>query len=211
MLAPSPRSPDVQYRQIYNLTVFDCPSLRATLQPTACAQNWADRKDGSACRGCPLGAIHAGHPEAPPPPPRPSCCRCGRNEQRLMAGVLCVSCFNRQREVLKGKNSKGKFPVQAGAKLRWAYAILQMTGAATALAKMTERHRTSELWTTGLKTGYLPGLPSAVKLDGSHIWLSAIATDQDELSQMVSRLLPGAAIVDSELSDTFAEKWRSIT
>jgi hypothetical protein len=126
-----------------------------------------------------------------------------------MAGVLCVSCFNRQREVLKGRNSKGKFPVQAGAKLRWAYAVIEMTDPATVLAKMTERRRTSELWTAGLKTGYLPGLPSAVKLDGSHIWLSAIATDQDELRQMVSKLLPGAVIVDSEFSATFAERWRA--
>ena len=74
---------------------------------------------------------------------------------------------------------------------------------------MTERHRTSANWTSGLKGNYLPGLPRVELLDPAHLWLCAVVASQEELSRIVSRLLPGAVIDESQLIESFAEKWRT--
>lgn len=74
MPAPLPRFTGIEYRKIYNLTVFDCTSLRATIQPHHCAANLKAQREGSTCVGCNLGAIHAGHRKAPPPPVPRVCC-----------------------------------------------------------------------------------------------------------------------------------------
>lgn len=126
-----------------------------------------------------------------------------------MAGVICVSCFNRQREVVKGRNGKGLFPIQAGSILRWGYALIQLPDAAAAVSKVTERHRSKgELWTSGLKANYLPGLPRIELLGDSELWFSAVVSGIEELNQIVSRMLPGAVIIDSEISASFADKWQ---
>lgn len=213
MLAPSPRSNDVEYRILepYGLTVFDCPALRATLQPANCAMNFRAMRDGSACRGCQLGAIHAGQPKAPSPPPKPACCRCGRTEQRLISGAVCVSCANRSWEVLKGKNSKGKLPTATGAKLRESFAIVRVINSGDALEKCFAKicSGTSEMYRRGIEQHHRPGTPLLSALDKRHVWISAVVTGAEELQRIVRRLLPGAVIADSEFSASFAERWRA--
>ena len=96
--------------------------MRATLSTDACAKNWRgayeDPESPRAhnCRGCPIGASHAGETAASTSPLRGAsiCGRCQRMTERLVYGHLCVSCYNRQAEVLAGKNAKGKKPVKLG-------------------------------------------------------------------------------------------------
>ena len=57
-----------------------------------------------ACRGCEIGA---GHAQEPPPGLDPgddgrACLWCGRKGQRLTGKVLCISCYNRSRELRTG-------------------------------------------------------------------------------------------------------------
>lgn len=40
------------------------------------------------------------------------CGRCHRIAPRLIRGHICVSCYNREREILLGKNAKGGKPVK---------------------------------------------------------------------------------------------------
>jgi hypothetical protein len=217
MLAPYPRADGVQYRILapYGLTVFDCQSLRATLQPHHCAANWTARKDGSKCIACPIGAIHSGKPPATiqplPPNSRQPCCRCGQMPTfRLIGGIFCPGCYNRTREVLKGFNSKGKPPWQTGEKLREAWAIVAVPDAESALdilfAKKPKSGDTG--FSHGLKIAHAPGLPLFCVIYPQHLWIDAIVTGADELQRIVDRLLPGAEIADSEFSATFAERWR---
>jgi hypothetical protein len=91
----------------------------------------------SGCIGCPVGVVHAGGQEAVSAPSTSLesgsalsstasalCSRCRRNptdaskyrstrqgKVRLVRdGELCVSCYNRGREVEKGKNARGTRP-----------------------------------------------------------------------------------------------------
>ncbi|MBC7160615.1 MAG: hypothetical protein H5U26_00705 [Immundisolibacter sp.] len=103
---------------------FECQrhvgALRLT--PAACAAAWtrarrnaeADQIRLEACRGCPVGAGHAGVKVRPLEAPAQatasvlSCVRCGRSgARRLVGSRLCVSCYNRQREYEAGRNGKG--------------------------------------------------------------------------------------------------------
>lgn len=98
---------------------FRCERMRATLSTDSCAVMWrrADElDDGShhACRLCPIGAVHAGEVAASMSPLKGTltCARCHRTAGRLIGSMVCVSCYNRQREVLIGRNAKGTAPVK---------------------------------------------------------------------------------------------------
>lgn len=98
---------------------FRCDRMRATLSTSSCADMWRredEDNDGThaACRLCPLGALHAGEVAASMSPLKGTltCARCHRVAGRLIGGMLCVSCQNRQYEVLKGRNAKGTAPVK---------------------------------------------------------------------------------------------------
>lgn len=100
-------------------TFFQCDRMRARLSTDACASMWrkADAaNDGthSACRLCPLGAVHAGEVAASMSPLKGAliCARCHRTATRLIGKHLCVSCKNREYELLKGRNAKGTAPVK---------------------------------------------------------------------------------------------------
>jgi hypothetical protein len=93
--------------------------MHATLTVTSCAERYqkasnphADRY--GACRACPLGAAHSGIANASLSPLRGSliCSRCLGGQMRLIRGNLCVSCYNREREVVKGRNARGMIPTK---------------------------------------------------------------------------------------------------
>ena len=89
------------------------------LQVETCANMWVAAHERGAperywhCRGCPIGAAHAGQAEATTSRlfAMSICARCDSGATRLIRGHLCVSCYNREREYLKGRNAKGNKPV----------------------------------------------------------------------------------------------------
>lgn len=99
--------------------MFRCDRMAASLQVTRCASMWTEANGRGSpperlerCRGCSVGACHAGARD-------PSyhrlrgvtvCARCHRTDLRLIGGNVCVSCQNREYEWVKGRNAKGKFP-----------------------------------------------------------------------------------------------------
>jgi hypothetical protein len=98
---------------------FRCDKLRATLSVDACAIQWRkanhhNDENCSRCKCCSLGAVHAGETAASMSPLKGTltCARCHKRSTRLIGKHLCVSCANRQYEVLKGRNAKGTKPVK---------------------------------------------------------------------------------------------------
>lgn len=98
---------------------FRCEPMAATITTQACAANWRASCDRESerlmkCRTCPVGAIHAGETAASLSPLRGAtiCSRCLVGSSRLVRGWLCVSCYNREREYLAGRNAKGKAPIK---------------------------------------------------------------------------------------------------
>lgn len=106
----NPLTPGRQY--------FDCERLRARLCTGTCAAMWREangRGEGrETCRRCPLGANHAGEADASTSEFAGAliCSRCHRPASRLIGGMHCVSCKNREYEFLKGRNAKGTTPVK---------------------------------------------------------------------------------------------------
>jgi len=107
--------------------LFTCPNHQGGLMltPKTCASMWerARRSQADAlvrlapCVGCHIGASNAGVKvkqvaSKPKPGDGLSCVRCGSGGRRLVGGRLCVSCYNREREYLAGRNAKGDAPTQ---------------------------------------------------------------------------------------------------
>jgi hypothetical protein len=112
----------VAYRTIPEMpgaTFFDCSRLHAGLTTRACTDMWraanqARSERHTACRSCFVGATHAGVSNASRSPIRNAmvCGRCGRGATRLIKKHLCVSCANRQYELIKGRNARGMVPTK---------------------------------------------------------------------------------------------------
>jgi hypothetical protein len=108
---------------------FRCEPLRASITTEECSRRWragnllagavssggknfvqgidADKSGDVSmrcftCKGCPMGARHAGVEDANPSQLKGStvCSRCHQGCTRLIAKHLCISCYNRQREQL---------------------------------------------------------------------------------------------------------------
>lgn len=104
------------------LKFFRCGPQRATLSMKGCASRWREAQlaKGEAaerlagCRGCAIGAAHAGYTPVRYSPyfGATICPRCGRGTTRMIGGRHCVSCYNRQREMRSGKNARGNKPVE---------------------------------------------------------------------------------------------------
>lgn len=98
--------------------IFTCPNMPGGLRLSvaSCADSYRRGKTAQAwqtlhhCKGCAIGALHAG--EAPPVEKPRYRCSCGAQSTRLIQGVLCVSCYNRLAEALKGRNARGKRPLK---------------------------------------------------------------------------------------------------
>ncbi len=98
--------------------MFTCPNQPGNLRlsKSACAglHKRALRADPytdpqlAGCRVCETGAKHSGLKVAPARPK--TCVRCQESTFRLTGKIICVGCFNRQREVIVGKNARGAFP-----------------------------------------------------------------------------------------------------
>src|SRR3546814_6998214 len=104
-----------------NVELFHCEPLHASLTAEACARRHAQQED-YPCADCPTGALHAARlgirvvrGKTRVSYTRP-CCRCGRHEFRLIGARLCISCWNREREWIRGRNAKGNPPT---IKLQW--------------------------------------------------------------------------------------------
>ncbi|MBB5463747.1 winged helix-turn-helix domain-containing protein [Paraburkholderia sp. Cpub6] len=98
---------------------FACDRLRATMSVSSCGTRWerADSTDVDAdrfhtCRRCSIGAAHAGRLDHNPSQLKGMtiCGRCHTGVPRLIGKHLCISCYNRARELRIGKNSKGTAP-----------------------------------------------------------------------------------------------------
>jgi hypothetical protein len=111
---------NVDYFEVANapgLKMFACEPLKATLSQKGCAARWREAQDASGheaerlatCRGCPIGAAHAGeefvvysrHYGAA------ICPGCRRGAFRMINNRVCVSCDNRRREMRAGRNARG--------------------------------------------------------------------------------------------------------
>ncbi len=98
--------------------MFRCDRRSATLQVTACSAMWREANQRECperlerCRGCQVGAEHAGESDVSTCPITGSdiCVRCDRGGMRLVRDEICVSCWNREREMLIGRNAKGAPP-----------------------------------------------------------------------------------------------------
>jgi RNase P/RNase MRP subunit POP5 len=112
---------------------FGC-AFYGTLSVNACARNFIAAPDLirtgrlQKCIDCSVGRLHAGPTLSEPAAPRlvsgayrTGCVRCRRDGRtqgtrligrlRLVRGhSLCVSCFNREREIVHGMNAKGARP-----------------------------------------------------------------------------------------------------
>lgn len=100
--------------------MFLCGRFAASLLVSRCASMWTEANGSGApperierCRGCEVGAGHAGAVDPSYHRLRASgaCARCHRSDLRLIGMNVCVSCQNREYEWVKGRNAKGKFPV----------------------------------------------------------------------------------------------------
>lgn len=107
---------------------FHCDRMLAALSVPGCATMWRSENKGQegaheACHRCPVGAAHAGENLSAMSPFHGLllCSRCHNWREspkepdkgwqtavhRLIGGQLCVSCYNREREFLAGRNAKG--------------------------------------------------------------------------------------------------------
>ncbi len=100
---------------------FDCPKGMGKFSTDFCARMYREamspvglkEKSRVACKSCPVGARHAGVVDNSTSRflGNTSCSRCHKGASRLIRGSICVSCFNREREYLIGKNAKGSEPI----------------------------------------------------------------------------------------------------
>lgn len=104
------------------LKLFRCDAYRCTLSTKACGDRWTRALEAhgeeasrlAACRTCSIGSVHAGHGIIHYSRHYGSgvCARCGRGGFRIIGGRLCISCWNRARELRLGRNARGNKPIE---------------------------------------------------------------------------------------------------
>lgn len=104
------------------LKFFRCEWLKCSMSQEGCGRRFlqAAAAKGQAaerfesCRACPIGAAHAGsdHVHLSPLYGAAICPRCREGTTRMIGNPLCVGCYNRERELLSGKNARGNAPVE---------------------------------------------------------------------------------------------------
>lgn len=135
---------------------FRCERLRATLTVKSCADMWRGGNQENLerlqrCRLCPVGAVHAGETAASMSPlmGQTVCARCHEGATRLIGKHLCVSCYNRQLEFIKGANGKGTKPSKMRPLERRR--IRYLCGGAPVTLDMDHTHDTTELVVAALR------------------------------------------------------------
>jgi len=120
--SPKPEKPSLRVIPGGGLELFTCPNqpgnLRLTVTGCATMFKRAQKADLEfelsliPCRECETGSKNANVKVTPLF--HRMCVRCERHEVgiRLLSGLLCVSCWNRQSEVLKGRNGRGQAPTR---------------------------------------------------------------------------------------------------
>jgi hypothetical protein len=119
------RAPGVEYKTIPGCEreFFRCDRHAATLSTAACTAMYREANHTDVgqlgnrlfrCRSCPIGASHAREEVAIFSALFGSdiCPRCGKGTTRMIQGRICVSCRNREYELLRGRNAKGTAPVK---------------------------------------------------------------------------------------------------
>ena len=110
------RHPGLAYQQIAGVPgeYFRCAKLSAEFSTDSCAKRWQAQQGrdhiGMPCYRCPIGASHAGKAVDHAQFQKFECVRCHQHSHKLVRGLLCVSCYNRQQEVLKGQDRRGRPP-----------------------------------------------------------------------------------------------------
>lgn len=139
MLSASSKSPPVaddfskadgvEYSAMPQMSVpyFRCDRRRAKLSIPACSKMWNAAQDATGhdaerlevCRACPIGAAHAGKRVIARSKLYGAsiCPRCRKGATRMINDTRCISCYNREREILAGRNARGGMP----SKLRKLY------------------------------------------------------------------------------------------
>lgn len=204
---------DIEYREAIpgtGLLVFDCQKLNASLSAASCAKSFL-RQQNFACMGCATGRRHAGR--RPLPLPRKhygdfedigrfplaaliakKCTRCGEAAPRLIANIICIPCYNRQAEVVKGRNGKGRFPRVVAARMRMGHALVSY-----------EADLAEAFYPAGQKLTSVGGLPVVEDMGGGGYFLSAVVTDIEELRRMVSSVAPEAVVIDYDTGPSFLD------
>jgi hypothetical protein len=107
---------------VAELKMFRCDKQNMTLSMLGCAKLWLSTVELRPhpwegrfnCIACPIGAANAGRPVVATAQSaellRTVCPRCRQRSARIIQNRLCISCYNRDREVRFGKNAKGSTP-----------------------------------------------------------------------------------------------------
>jgi hypothetical protein len=132
------------------IETFRCDRQAMTLSRPGCARLWLAAQAQAPkpfeskwhCRACPIGAANAG--QAAPQDTADEaaavialedlCPRCYRKGNRLIGDHLCVSCYNRAREVVRGKNRKGNRPKVVEAKFIAVDVVVSEPGSSASVA-----------------------------------------------------------------------------
>lgn len=109
-----PTPPVINYFELLpGFHAFRCEPLKAALSAKSCGQNHSERRNES-CVQCAIGRHHADEHELRVHRAKPTgvCIRCERRTtRRMLEHGICISCYNRQREVVRGRNGKGVPPL----------------------------------------------------------------------------------------------------
>lgn len=201
---------------------FDCRPLRATIRPETCAENWTtsqspDNCRQQTCRGCQIGAAHAGRPPSTPAAASDEgwrCVHCGPSPTRRLVGdVFCISCYNRRRELISWRNGKNRPPKDVAEVLRPGWSVVtrdpDIQVAPTFIKNLTgnlEIRRTVRSKPFNNETSMLQPAPSVFLIgDDRRRLLWAIVETQTELERIARRLLPEYRIDNATLEPSFAE------
>lgn len=146
----------IEMAEMPGVPMFRCDRLRATLSVSSCAGMWRGGNQENIerldrCKCCPIGAVHAGETAASMSPLMGAsvCARCHVTAGRLIGKHLCVSCYNRQREWLIGKNSRGTAPIKMQPLYRRR--IRYLAGGEPVTLSLDLSHDTTELVVAALR------------------------------------------------------------
>lgn len=124
-------------------TTFICPrhvgQLRLT--KTACAAMWEAGRYAPVwdatkrvCHGCEIGRAHAGlHVSCETIDT--SCVCCHRANRQMVYGLVCISCYNRSLELLKGRTRRGNPPGFGSVRDATPWRVVQLRGLCVATTK----------------------------------------------------------------------------